>query len=311
MSFRSLVLPIAITLGFLFHNFCGALYCIVPYLVFTMLFLSYSAVDVRKMHFSRLQLWLLITQVGLTLGSYLLLVLCHVDEVISQGVLVGIITPVAASVVVVSCALGANRETVTTFTMLDNLMVAIVAPVLYSFIGTHTDLPFFESFWKIFRRIFPQIVFPFITAILLQHLAPKVSRAIGRICWTSLYVWAFTLTIVLGKTFHDIITSPDPHWHLLIIQCIIAAVLCALQFALGKWIGSRHGEKMAGGQLLGQKNTSFGIWMAIEYLNPLSAVFPAIYSVCQNIFNSWQMYRHDKQQPPSAHAAAKQSAKAD
>lgn len=310
MSFRSLVLPIAIILGFIFHNFCGSMYCIVPYLVFTMLFLSYSAVDVRKMHFSRLQFWLLLTQVLLTLGIYFGLVALKVDEIIAQAVLVGIITPVAASVVVISCALGANRETVTTFTMLDNLMVAIVAPILYSFIGTHTDLPFLPSFWKIFCRIFPQIVFPFITAILLQHLAPKVSRAIGRICWTSLYVWAFTLTIVLGKTFHDIITSPDPHWHLLIIQCIIAAVLCALQFALGKWIGSRHGEKMAGGQLLGQKNTSFGIWMAIEYLNPLSAVFPAIYSVCQNIFNSWQMYRHDKQQPPSAHAAAKHPAKA-
>lgn len=310
MSFRSLVLPIAIILGFIFHNFCGSMYCIVPYLVFTMLFLSYSAVDVRKMHFSRLQFWLLLTQVLLTLGIYFGLVALKVDEIIAQGVLVGIITPVAASVVVISCALGANRETVTTFTMLDNLMVALVAPILYSFIGTHTDLPFLPSFWKIFCRIFPQIVFPFITAILLQHLAPKVSRAIGRICWTSLYVWAFTLTIVLGKTFHDIITSPDPHWHLLIIQCIIAAVLCALQFALGKWIGSRHGEKMAGGQLLGQKNTSFGIWMAIEYLNPLSAVFPAIYSVCQNIFNSWQMYRHDKQQPPSAHAAAKHPAKA-
>lgn len=311
MSFRSLVLPIAIILGFIFHNFCGSMYCIVPYLVFTMLFLSYSAVDVRKMHFSRLQFWLLLTQVLLTLGIYFGLVALKVDEIIAQAVLVGIITPVAASVVVISCALGANRETVTTFTMLDNLMVALVAPVLYSFIGTHTDLPFLPSFWKIFCRIFPQIVFPFITAILLQHLAPKVSRAIGRICWTSLYVWASTLTIVLGKTFHDIITSPDPHWHLLIIQCIIAAVLCALQFALGKWIGSRHGEKMAGGQLLGQKNTSFGIWMAIEYLNPLSAVFPAIYSVCQNIFNSWQMYRHDKQQTPSVHAAAKQSAKAD
>ena len=42
MSFRSLVLPIAIILGFIFHNFCGSMYCIVPYLVFTMLFLNYS-----------------------------------------------------------------------------------------------------------------------------------------------------------------------------------------------------------------------------------------------------------------------------
>lgn len=260
-----------------------------------MLLLNYVAVDVRKMHFSRLQLWLMIAQVTMSVGGYLILELLNVDEVITHGVLVGIITPVAASVVVVSCALGANRETVTTFTILDNLMVALIAPILYSFIGTHTGLPFFQSFWKIFCRICPQIVFPFLTALMLKHWLPKVSDAIAHISWTSLYVWALTLTIVLGKTCHDILTAPDPHWHLLAILSVIAIILCAIQFGFGKWLGSRRGEKIEGGQLLGQKNTSFGIWMAVEYLNPLSAVFPAIYSVCQNIFNSWQMWQKDKE----------------
>lgn len=297
MSFKSLVLPLAITLGIIFHRFCGALYCIVPGLVFAMLFLNYCKVDVRKMHFSRLQLRLLVVQVLLAVGGFFLLHLCGVNEVVTHGVLVGIITPVAASVVVISCALGASRETVTTFTILDNLMVAIVAPVLYSFIGTHTDLPFLQSFWKIFCRICPQIVFPFLFAIAIQHWLPRLGRAIGRTSWTSLYVWAFTLTVVLGKTFHDIVTAPDPHVHLLIILSLIAIGLCALQFGLGKWLGKQRSEEMAGGQLLGQKNTSFGIWMAVEYLNPLSAVFPAIYSVCQNLFNSWQMWQYEKHHP--------------
>lgn len=294
---RSLVLPFAILMGLLLHTYCGMLYPIVPGLVFTMLFLSYTAVDVRKMHFSRLDFWLMLIQVSLAVGLYLLLSLLGVNEIITHGVLVGVITPVAASVVVISCALGAKRETVTTFTIADNLMVAVVAPILYSFIGTHQDLPFFVSFWKIFCRVTPQIVFPFLAAMLLQHLLPKANASIARYSGLSLYVWAFTLTVVLGHTFDDIITSSDPQWHLLLILSAISILLCALQFGLGKIVGSRFGQTMAGGQELGQKNTSFGIWMAVEYLNPFSAVFPAIYSICQNIFNSWQMWRYQNPKP--------------
>lgn len=290
---RSLVLPVAIVMGFLFHNICGIFYCIVPYLVFSMLFLNYSAVDVRKMHLSWMHLWLMAAQVGMALGLYLLFVGLGFDRLLAEGLLLGVITPVAASVVVISCALGANRESVTTFTILDNLMVAVVAPIFFSFIGERQELSFLLSFWKIFCRIAPQIVFPFLAALLLQHCMPKVNTFFCRIKGAGLYIWAVTLTIVLGKTFHDIIIAPTPQWGLLSEMSILAVGLCALQFGFGKWIGAKYGEKMAGGQLLGQKNTSFGIWLAVEYLTPMAGVFSALYSVCQNIFNSWQMWRRE------------------
>ena len=77
---------------------------------------------------------------------------------------------------------------------------------------------------------------------------------------------------------------------------IASAVVCAVHFGLGKWIGSRHGDRVAGGQLLGQKNTAVGIWMANTYLNPLASVFLAFYSIWQNLFNSWQLWRHDRKE---------------
>lgn len=291
---RSLVLPVAILLALAFHGFCGELYFLVPYLVFTMLFLNYTAVDVRKMHISRIHLILILVQILLSIGLYVIFSLCGASEPITHGILIGTLTPIAASAIVISCALGAGRESMTTFTILDNLVVAVAAPIIFSSVGSSQDLPFVTSFWKIFCRVCPQIVFPFVIAILLQRMLPKVNDFLSQYKWTTLYVWAFTLTLVLGRAFHDVITAPDPDWTLITIQCILSTLLCALLFALGKWLGRRHGEQMAGGQMLGQKNTSFGIWLAIEYLNPLSAIFPAIYSVCQNIFNSWQMYQHDK-----------------
>lgn len=292
---RSLVLPFAIVMGFLFHPFCGSLYCIVPILVFTMLFLNYTAVDVRKMHLSMMDFYIALFQAVAGIGIYLLGQILGWNLGLSEGLMIAILTPVAASVVVISCALGADRERITTATIINNLWIALLAPILFSFIGRQQDMPFLISFWHIFRRIAPQIVLPFIVALLLQHLFPKTNAAISSIKWTSLYVWAFTLTIVLGKTFHDIITSPDPEWHLIGISAIACVLLCIIQFGLGKLIGRHYGDTISGGQTLGQKNTSFGIWMSVEYMTTaIAAITPAIYSICQNLFNSYQMYIHDK-----------------
>jgi BASS family bile acid:Na+ symporter len=63
---------------------------------------------------------------------------------------------------------------------------------------------------------------------------------------------------------------------------------------LGKWIGHKYGDTIAGGQLLGQKNSAMGIWMANHYLHPLASVFLAFYSVFQNLFNSWQIWYYGR-----------------
>ena len=295
---RSLVLPLAMLLAVLFNNVCGLFYGIVPYLVFTMLFLNYTAIDVRRMHPSWLHLWLLLFQAGISFAFFLLLRLTALPPALSEGMMICVLTPVAASVVVVACALGANRECVTTYTILANLMVAILAPIYFSFIGVHQDLPFVASFWKIFCRVVPQIVFPFILALLLQHFLPRINIFFCQYKSISLYVWALTLTIILGKTFHDVVEMPDRDGTMLWLMALLSALICAFQFAAGKWMGSLFNKRIEGGQLLGQKNTSFGIWLAIEYLNPtsapISAVAMALYSMWQNLFNSWQMWQHDK-----------------
>ena len=80
------------------------------------------------------------------------------------------------------------------------------------------------------------------------------------------------------------------------MACLASVVTCTVHFALGRRIGKRYGDVIAGGQMLGQKNTAMGIWMANTYLNPLASVFLAFYSVWQNLVNSWQIWRHDKRQ---------------
>ena len=294
--FRNLVLPIAIVLGLIFHSYCSALRVCVPYLIFTILLLNFVATDIKKLRFTFFDAILMAVQLGLSLGIYLILHLLGVDEIVSQGVLVGVLCPVAASVVVISCMLGANRETVTAYTIFDNLLVAVLAPVIFSFVGEHQEMPFGESFLLIIRRVGPIIGLPFFVAWLMQSLLPKANAFLVRYRGLSFYLWAVALFITLGQTIDFIFHKGEENITSIMVLGVVSVVFCVVQFGVGKLIGRHYGDTIAGGQLLGQKNSALGIWMANTYLNPLSAVFPALYSIWQNLFNSWQLWRHDKRE---------------
>lgn len=296
---RSLILPVAIVFGLLFHHWCSILVAIVPYLIFTILLLNFTAVNIRQlklMKMTGMNISLLLFQIIVSLGAYFLINGTVHNEIVAQGALIAIICPVAASSVVISCILGANRETVTAHVILGNLMVAIVAPIFFSFIGVQQDMPFFESFLLILKRVSPIIALPFFIALALQIWLPSANEIISKIKGWSLYIWALALAITLGQTINFIFLHGAENTESIIILGIISVVICAIQFGVGKLIGKKYGDTVAGGQMLGQKNTALGIWMANIYLNPLASVSIALYSIWQNLFNSWQMYMHEKKQ---------------
>lgn len=294
---RSLILPLAVLFGFLCHQWCTTLVVFVPYLIFTILLLNFTAVEIRKLrllHMTGMNIALLLFQIVVSLGGYLLTKVLGGDEIIAQGILIAIICPVAASSVVISCYLGANRETVTAHVILGNLMVAIVAPIFFSFIGVQQQMPFLESFWLILKRVSPIIAFPFFLALGLQMWIPAANAFINRFKGYSLYIWALALAITLGQTINFIFVHGDENRQSIIILGIVSVLICAVQFGVGKLIGHKYGDTVAGGQMLGQKNSALGIWMANIYLFPLASVSIALYSIWQNLFNSWQMYMYEK-----------------
>ena len=290
---RAYVLPFAILMGLLFHHHLVYVRNVTPWLIFIILLLNNVAVDMKKLKVTMLDIWLMVFQVVVSMGSYFLFKAFGASEIVAQGVLVGVLCPVAASSVVIATMLGANRETVTTYTIVGNLMVAIVAPVYFSFIGIQQDLPFLDSVWLIFRRVAPTIALPFFVALFLQRFAPGINAFLCRYKSYSFYLWAAALTITLGQTIDFMFLQGREEMSNILIMGAASVVYCAIQFAVGKWLGSRYGDRMAGGQLLGQKNSAMGIWIANTYLLPLASVFPALYSIWQNVFNSWQLWRKD------------------
>ena len=290
--YRSLVLPFAIVVGLLFHRYLAMARPMVPFLIFTILFLNFSSVEVRSLRVRPLHWWLLAFQLVVSLGGYLLL--CPFNELLAQGVLIGVLSPVAASVVVIACMLGADRSTITTYTLVGNFGVALLAPVYFSFIGTHVTMPFGQSFLLILSKIAPTLILPLVLIIVLQLFAPKANDFIARYKGASFYLWSMALMITLGQTIDFIYLHGAGHVSEIIALSVASLVACAVQFAVGKAIGKHYGDTVSGGQGLGQRNTALAIWMSTLYLQPLASTFPAMYSIWQNLYNSYQLWQHDK-----------------
>ncbi|HQL21587.1 MAG TPA: hypothetical protein PLY49_07505, partial [Opitutaceae bacterium] len=65
---------------------------------------------------------------------------------------------------------------------------------------------------------------------------------------------------------------------------------------LGYLIGRPDFSREAS-QALGQKNTTFTIYLALTYANPLVALGPTFYVLWHNLWNSWQLQRASRQPP--------------
>jgi len=245
-------------------------------------------------------------QVVASAVSYLAIRLLFGNELVAEGVMLGFLCPVASSVAVISCMLGADRKTVTTYTIADNLLVALIAPLAFTLIGYHPEMGLTDNFLTIFRKIGSTLALPFFIALAIQLLLPKVGRTLAKINIASFYLWAIVFCLTIGQTIHFIFEHGAGNWGNIAVLAVLAAVFCTFQFAFGRWMGARyasvkgatdderHALIIGGGQLLGQKNSGFGIWMAATFLTPLSAVFLAFYSVYQNLFNAIQMAQVNK-----------------
>ena len=287
--FRPYVLPAAILLGLLLHSYCARLSFMVPYIIFTILLLTFCAVDLRRLRMRMIDVWLMVFQLVVSIGSYLLVRLLGGSDIIAEGVLIGVLCPVASSVAVISCLLGANRETVTTYTIIGNLMVALVAPIVFTLLGHHPEMSLWRSFLLMFGKIGSTLALPFFLAWALQRWWPRGNAAVARLNILGFYFWAMALLLTLGQTIDFIFLHGKGHWDSIVWLAGLSLFFCVVQFGTGRLIGRHYGNRIGGGQLLGQKNTGFGIWMANTFLSPLSSVFLAFYSVYQNLFNAWQM----------------------
>jgi len=282
------MMPIAMCFGAVFYKFFGMLSVLTPYLIFSMLFLTYCSMKMKDVKLTWLHFWLLLIQFGGSLGVYFLIV--PFNELLAQGAMVCVMASTGTAAPVVTGMLKGDVASVTAYSLASNLLLALLAPVVFSFIGTNRSLPFLDSFRAISEQVMVLLLSPFLLALVLRKFIPVVTEKIGSYSGLAFYLWSLALCIVTGRTVEFILKQSAANHLMEVLIGIAAAVVCIGQFLSGRAIGRFYNNTIAGGQSLGQKNTILAIWMAQMFLNPIASIGPGAYVLWQNMVNSFQVW---------------------
>lgn len=292
-NLRTVSMPLGMVVGAMFCRPIAALETasggmITPSLIFLMLFFTFCRVDVRSMRLQPLHLWLLTAQIVFSVAVYGILL--PFSPTVAQGGMICVLTPIAMAAVVIGGMLGADIVSMTTFSLLCNMTIAVVAPFILSVVGSGDC-----SLAVILARVAPLLILPFAAAQGCRALIPKVSGWVAAHSQISFYLWLVSLTVIIGRTTTFILDHPEADSTVETALASTALVICLVQFRFGRWLGRRYGDAVAGGQSLGQKNTVLAVWMAQSFLDPISSVAPTAYIVWQNFVNSYQIYKKDRE----------------
>lgn len=295
---RTWMLPIAMLGGILLHNYMHWLSPISPYLIGVMLFLTYCKLNPREMRITPFSLVLLLIQILGAITIYILLI--PFNEILAQGAFICVFCPTATAAPVITGMLGGSITRLASFSLLSNFTVALLAPFLFTLLGTsdvQSEVSFYNVLGMISIKVVPLIIGPLVLALILEAISPDIHDMIGRYQEVSFYVWAIALFIVVGNAVSYVISHllRYPGEGGIMLQLAIASlVVCCAQFYFGRRVGKKFGDKVAGAQGLGQKNTVLAIWMALTFLHPITSIAPAAYVAWQNTINSLQIWNKNR-----------------
>ena len=268
-----------------------------PTVLFIMLFATFCKVNPREMRITRWHVWLVLFQLLSCLAIALFL---HFrpgvsHALLAEGLMICFVCPTAGAAAVITGKLGGGETSLTTYTIMSNLAAAVIIPLVFPLVEKHTDASFLSQFLVILRRVFPLLIFLFLMAWGLREFFPYAhAEVVRRTKGLAFYLWGFGLVLSVGQTCRFLVDSPVS-MHVKWMLSLVSLAACALQFFMGKNIGAAYGERIGGGQGLGQKNTIFAIWVSYTYLTPILSVAPGTYIIWQNLFNAWQLWRKQKQ----------------
>lgn len=201
------------------------------------------------------------------------------------------IAPTAAAAPVIISFMRRDVSYVTACFVLTNLTIAALLPLILPWVLGTVDA---SLFGRVAGSVALLIFTPLALAFVVRRLHPPAQRWPARLRDVSFGAWMLTLFLVMANASHFLRTQSDVSRVILVEIFAVTLAICAANFALGRWIGGRpHGPEAS--QSLGQKNTSFTLYLALAYASPLVALGPTCYILCHNLWNSWQLHRVHRQ----------------
>ena len=197
------------------------------------------------------------------------------------------ITPTAIAAPAIVSFLRGRVDYVVAAFFLTNLVIAALLPLLLPFVlGRATP----HAFAAVAQSVGLVVFTPLVLAWIVLWLHPAAAGWPARRRNLSFGIWVTAIFLTTANASDFVRRQESTPLGVLAQIAGVTLAVCVAGFVLGRWIGGREFPTEAS-QSLGQKNTTFTIYLALSYATPLIALGPTCYVIWHNLWNSWQLHR--------------------
>lgn len=265
---------------------------VIRYCLMTMLFIMFISMHYGDIKIQRTHLRVLALNFALALLPYALFQATGRSDLAMAAFWTGI-APTATAAPVVMGFLGGQATYVLTGFVLSNAIIPLSLPlILVALAGQVSWSGFLPIAWNIVQLI----GVPLYLARVVRVVQPRAIGYAKRLKGLSFALWVVMLFYIAADAATFIRNQDSPAMTSAIWAIAgLSLVICGLNFALGYLVGT-PGLRRESSQMLGQKNTSLTIYLAMTYANPLAALGPTFYVFWHNAWNALQLYLHSRRQ---------------
>lgn len=282
---RTFAILLAITLGALVPQ-AHVLAWAIRWLIMTMLFIVFLQTRPSRSTLHRSHLLLLVMNIVLGFAGFALGWAIGGRDIALAAFFAGITPTAIAAPVIISFLRGRVDYVVAAF-LLTNVIIAALLPVLLPIVlGRATP----EAFAQVLGSVVLVVFLPMAAAWLVRAFHPPAALWPGKLRNIHFGMWVTAMFLITANA-SDFVREHAETPHRVLAQIAVASLLvCIVNFSVGWLIGGREFQREAS-QALGQKNTTFTIYLALTYASPVVALGPTCYVIWHNLWNSWQL-RH-------------------
>ena len=257
---------------------------LIRYLLMVLLFFEFKPQSLQKSVF-----WVLLANVIVAFVGFA--VLAPFNITLALAAFMTAIAPTAIAAPVITSFIQRKVEYVVASVVLTNVASALIVPIaLPSLLGADIEI----SIWEVLQPVMIVMFIPLILTRLVRRLPENLLLTMYKGKRFSFPIWLINLLIISANASDYLRNRNTDSMSTLLSIALISLVICVVNFGLGAILGGPSHRQEAS-QSLGQKNLTFVIWIALTFINPLVALGPMVYIVYHHLYNSWVIYRFEKQ----------------
>jgi bile acid:Na+ symporter, BASS family len=280
---KSFALLGAIVLGAFFPFFSKYSF-LIQWLLMGMLFFSFLNLKTpEKMLREKSVLLILLANVLVGVFAYIFLSFFDRDLAIVAFLLGAM--PTATAVPAVISFLRGNAEFAMASVLLTNIFMAFFWPLFFLTVFSIQIPPI-----HLFISIISVVLFPFFIAKAFQLLFPLLAFSVAKNGMKiSFLLWILVVFLAVANASSFLFSDHSGVSFSFFRILFLAGFLCALHFWLGRVLGGKS-FALEASQSMGQKNTMFSLWVALQFFSPLIALGPIFYLIFHNLYNSYSLF---------------------